>query len=91
MEVLEIRSRKLTPGKYFLGHRSQIYGCAQLGEAFLIDNEEDWAALRTKHRVAGPRPYKKTWALPVTKVRRVSPVPYVHPRGAVGIVKYRMP
>ena len=58
----------------------------------MIASEEEWAATRAKHRVPGPRPYKKTWALPVTKVRRMSrPVPYVHPRGAIGIVKYRMP
>jgi len=33
-------------------------------------------------------PYRKTYALPISHYRRVSPISYMHPRGAIGNVKY---
>ena len=33
-------------------------------------------------------PYRKTYALPISHYRRVSPISYTHPRGAIGIVWY---
>ena len=37
-------------------------------------------------------PYKKTWGLPILCARTLSEkVPYKHPPGAVGIVRYRLP
>ena len=34
-------------------------------------------------------PYKTTFGLPIRQCHRVTPTPYEHPRGAIGIVKYR--
>ena len=87
---LEIRGRNLSSGPYWLGCGATIYGHCFLGSAILIDSAEAWRGLRHRHRVESDElPYKKTYALPIRQCRRVTPIPYVHPRGAVGIVKYR--
>ena len=87
---LEVRGKRLKSGVYFLGMKGLIYGCALLGDAIPIDDVAHWNALRPKHRVADPLPpYKRTFCLPVKRVALMSPVRYVHPRGAVSIVKYR--
>ena len=89
-KTLEIRGRNLSAKAYWLGTRSMIHGCAMLEPATLIDKEQDWQELRHRHRVDSDElPYKTTYALPVRRCSRVTPIPYVHPRGAVGIVKYR--
>ena len=33
-------------------------------------------------------PYRKTYGFPISDYERVSPISYVHPRGAIGIVRY---
>ena len=45
----------------------------------------------TEHRVPGSvLPYKKTYGLPVLHVKAIKPeIEYVHPRGAIGIVRFR--
>ena len=87
---LEIRGRNLSSGPYWLGCGGMIYGNCFLGSAMLIDSADAWRGLRHRHRVGSDElPYKTTYALPTRRCRRVTPIPYVHPRGAVGIVKYR--
>ena len=89
-KTLEIRGRNLSAGNYWLGTRGMIHGLAVLQPAILIDTAQAWQDLRHRHRVeSNELPYKTTYALPVRRCRRVTPIPYVHPRGAVGIVKYR--
>ena len=90
-KTLEIRGRNLSAGKYWLGTRGMIHGLAILEPAILINTLQAWQDLRHRHRVeSNELPYKTTYALPVRRCRRVTtPIPYVHPRGAVGIVKYR--
>ena len=89
-KTLEIRGRALSPGKYWLGHQKLIYGFAMLGEAIPIRSNIAWRALVHKHRVDMPKlPYKKTWGLPVLRAQTTRRVPYVHPKGAVVVVKYR--
>ena len=89
-KTLEIRGRNLSAGNYWLGTRGMIHGCAMLEPAMLINTAQAWQELRHRHRVeSNELPYKTTYALPVRQCRRVTPIPYVHPRGAVGIVKYR--
>ena len=89
-KTLEIRGRNLSAGNYWLGTRGMIHGLAVLQPAILIDSAQAWQELRHRHRVErNELPYMTTYALPIRRCRRVTPIPYVHPRGAVGIVKYR--
>ena len=77
-------------GRYWLGHKSVVHAVAYFGTAFHISSLQQWDALRGRHRLDSPAlPYKKTLALPVLRVRATRRIPYYHPRGAVGIVKYR--
>ena len=87
---LDIRGRNLSSGPYWLGCRGTIYGHCSLGSSILIDSTEAWRGLRHRHRVdADELPYKKTYGLPIRQCHRVTPTPYEHPRGAIGIVKFQ--
>ena len=87
---LEIRGRNLASGPYWLGGRGTIYGHCFLGSSILIDSAEAWRGLRFRHRVeADELPYKTTYGLPIRQCHRVTPTPYEHPRGAIGIVRFR--
>lgn len=88
---LEIRGKRLREGDVWLGCRSNILGKARLGTAIAIKTEQEWAALRPRHLVADATlPYKTTYGLPLQAVERTRNIfPYVHPRGAIVIVKYR--
>ena len=88
---LEIRSCRLKPGNYHLGTGGLIHASYQLGTAIPIQTPEEWEQLRSRHRVASSTlPYKNTWGLPVTDVVEVTtPVRHRHPRGAIGIVRFR--
>lgn len=90
-KTLEIRSRRMKPGPYYLGMRGRIYGLVYLGTCFEIQNRTDWQRLRHQHHVPGKEtPYTRTWALPILEVRSMSQgAPYQHPRGAIGVVRYR--
>ena len=89
-KTLEIRRKRLKQGDVWLGYRQEIVGKAYLGEAIFINSTEAWNARRSQHRVeTRGLPYKKTWALPLAKVFRLpKTVPYLHPRGAIGIVRF---
>ena len=92
-KTLEIRGKRLKQGDVWLGYRQEVMGKAYLGEAIFIDSAEAWNARRSQHRVeTRALPYKKTWALPLAKVLRLpKTVPYLHPRGAVGLVRFIPP
>jgi hypothetical protein len=92
-KTLEVRPMRLREGDIWLGCRSCIFGKARLGPAIAIDNEKKWAALRPMHFVASDTlPYKKTYGLPIKEITRLcTGIPYVHRRGAIGIVKFRPP
>ena len=86
----EIRGRNLSSGPYWLGCHGTIYGRCFLGSSILIDSAEAWRGLRHRHRVEADKlPYKTTYGLPIRQCHRGTPTPYEHPRGAIGIVKYR--
>ena len=88
-KTLEIRPRNLSPGKYWVGSRGIICGLVHLGPGNLIDSVKTWIGLRQRHRVeSGRLPYKKTYGLPIQHARRVRRVPYKHPRGAIGHVRF---
>ena len=88
---MEIRGRAYSPGKYWLGCKGQLHGKVVLQTAFKIEDEESWAKHREDHLVQSEKlPYKKTWALRVLAVSALSsPLPYQHPNGAIGLVRYR--
>jgi len=90
---LEIRGLRMREGDIWLGCRSVIYGKARLGPAISIRSECEFAALRPRHRIAtSALPYKNTFGLPIAAVKRLqNGVPYVHARGAIGVVKFRAP
>ncbi len=90
-KTMEVRCRRLQPGPCLLGSGGQIFGEAEIGPGLRISTAAEWRSLRAEHRVETDEPpYAKTWALPVVNVTRFErTVAYRHPRGAVGIVKYR--
>ena len=89
-KTLEIRGRNLASGPYWFGCRGTIYGHCFLGSSIVIDSAEAWRGLRFRHRVeADELPYKTTFGLPIRHCHRVTPTPYEHPRGAIGIVRPR--
>ena len=90
-KTMEIRGCRLRPGRYLLGSSGLIRGEVLLHPPLQIKTEGDWASLRPLHCVLGRKlPYKKTWGIPVSDATNFpEPVPYNHPRGAVGIVVYR--
>ena len=88
-KTLDIRGRNLSAWNNGLRARGVIRGLAVFEPAVLINTAQAWQELRHRHRVeSNDLPYRTTYALPVRRCRRVNPTPYVHPRGAVGIVKY---
>ena len=92
-KTLEIRGARLREGDVWLGSQRTISGKARLGPAVPIRTEQEWATLRPQHLVADPvLPYKTTWGLPIQSVTRLrDAVPFLHRRGAIGIVKFRPP
>ncbi len=89
---MEIRGAPLKAGTYYLGYKKNIYAVATLGPPIAITTVEEWDSLRPQHRVGNAElPYARTFGLPILDVRPVSRTPFAHPRGAIGIVRYRAP
>ena len=88
---VEIRGIAFRRGRYILGFKKNVYGWVEFGEPLRITSVEQWDALRHRHRVpANDLPYKKTFGLPISRVHALSePVSFNHPKGAVGIVRFR--
>ena len=91
-KTMEVRSKRLKPGTCFLGSKGSIYASATLGEAIEINDTHQWVSMRHLHRVnTEARPYKRTFGIPICNVACLeAPLSYHHPRGAVGIVKYKL-
>ena len=89
-KTLEIRGSKLKPGRYFLGCGGRIYASVILDAAIAIETKAQWIALREDHKVkTDALPYRKTYGLPIKKLTQLKKaVSYIHPRGAIGIVRY---
>ena len=90
-KTMEIRGVAFRRGRYFLGCKKNVYGWVEFGDPMRITSVEQWETLRHLHRVESPDlPYKKTFGLPISRVHALSePVSFNHPKGAVGIVKFR--
>ena len=89
---MEIRGAPLKAGTYYLGCKKNIYAVAAMGPPIAIATVDHWDSLRPQHRVQSAElPYAKTFGMPILEVRRVNRMPFAHPRGAIGIVRYRAP
>ena len=88
---MEVRNKGLRAGKYFLGNKKTIHGYVLTGPPILITSQDQWDQLRPLHHVRTSNlPYERTFGLPIVSAQRLGrTVPFVHPRGAMGIVKYR--
>ena len=89
-KTLEIRGSRLKAGPCLFGCGGKIYASARLGVPSLVEDVARWIALRKDHCVqTNVLPYRKTYALPIKKVKQLAKeMPYVHKRGAIGIVRY---
>jgi hypothetical protein len=86
---VEVRGRRYSAGRYYLGCSGKIYACAQLGPGVPIDNMRQFDRLREQHQmVTSKLPYKRTFVFPILNLHKMS-VPYTHPKGAITIVRYR--
>ena len=73
------------------GARGVIYCQAYLGHPFRVECLRHFKRHRGQHRVITDRlPYKTTYCLPILNVKKIK-VPFVHPPGAITIVKYVPP
>jgi hypothetical protein len=88
---LEVRARRLSPGRYFLGCSGHIWGHVEVGAGELCQTGRRWRALARSHRVpTALPPYQRTWVHPLAHpCRAPAAVPYSHPRGAIGLVIFR--
>ena len=91
-KTMEVRGKRLKAGAAYFGWKGKIYASATLGDAVEIRHTRQWESLRHLHRVPGNvLPYKRTFGLPLHNIERLSPpIPFHHPKGAVGIVRYRV-
>ena len=89
-KTMELRGSALKAGTDYLGHKKTIYWVIVTGQPQYIMSDQQFQAMRNLHRVIGVRPYKMTFGLPIVSCRAITPhVPYIHRRGAIGIVKFR--
>ena len=90
-KTMEVRGKRLRAGVAYFGWKGAIYASATLGDAVEICDIQQWDNLRSQHCVPERvLPYKRTFGLPIHNIERlVKPLSFRHPKGAVGIVKYR--
>ena len=88
-KTLEIRGSRLKGGRYFLGSKSIAWGVAIFGDPVELDLAEFQARKREHLVEADKLPYKRTFGMPVLTIRALPQRPYIHPRGAIGIVRVR--
>ena len=68
-----------------------IYAQAHLGHPFRVESVRHFKRLKSMHRMETDElPYKTTYLIPILSLHEIKR-PFVHPRGAIGIVKYVPP
>ena len=73
------------------GTGGMIYAQAHLGRALHVQSLRDFRRHEDMHKMTVRElPYKKTFLIPILSLRKIKR-PYVHPRGAISIVKYCPP
>ena len=87
----EVRGVNYRPGRYLLGCAGRIYGFMYLGNGRLIESDLEWERRRSSHRMPDNQPpYPKTYLFAIRRVHRMPvPIAFQHPRGAIGIVKFK--
>ncbi len=87
----EVRGVNYRPGRYLLGCAGRIYGWMHLGNGRLVESKLAWERCRNSHRMLDERPpYPKTYVFAIRRVHRMRPpITFQHPRGAIGIVKFK--
>jgi hypothetical protein len=94
-KTMEVRPFRLKPtGRYYLGSRGRVYAMASFGSPTLVVDPAEWKALADQHLVrdqAEPPYDKRTYVHEILQVVRAPPggVPYVHPRGAISVFRWR--
>ena len=90
---LEVRSKCYKVGSYWIGCKEKIRGKCTLDKPMQIKTKAEWKQLQSLHCCDTEElPYKKTWVFQISSVDVLSSdIPFAHPRGAVGIVRYRDP
>ena len=88
---LELRHQRLTPGRYYLASGRVVQGVADVGVAFEVEDDFWFRSLLHRHQLGtASKPYKKTWAHPLTGAQRMDPsVPYALVRGQQGTARFR--
>ena len=88
---LELRHQRLTPGRYYLASGRVVQGVADVGVAFEVEDDFWFRSLLHRHQLdTASKPYKKTWAHPLTGVQRMDPsVPYALVQGQQGTARFR--
>ena len=73
------------------GTGGMIYAQAHLGRALHVQSLRDFRRHEDMHKITVRElPYKRTFLIPILSLRKIKR-PYVHPRGAISIVKYCPP
>lgn len=89
-KTVEVRSRRVTPGDCLLGCRGRIYGRVHLGLPIELTDPFVWEQHRIHHRCEGACRTPRSFGMPLSNVMAfLEHVPYTHPRGAIGFVRYR--
>ena len=91
-KTMEIRHRSLRRGRtYYLGFGGHVHGSAVVSHVAAVESVAQWRTLLPQHRWdIAELPYQRTFAHSLTLVAKAAaPVPYRHPRGAIGLVRYR--
>ena len=91
-KTLDVRGTGYTSGRYYLGTGGMIFAQAQLGRAVRCETLRYFRRHQDRHGMLTARvlPYKRTHLIPILSLRAIKR-PYVHPRGAISIVKYVPP
>ena len=88
-KTLEVRGRAYRAGRYYLGSGGVIKAQCHLGHAVHVATLRQFKRLEHGHRhfTARVLPYNKTFVFEIQSLREIT-VPYRHPMGAIGLVRY---
>ena len=89
--TMEIRGKRSRAGVAYSGWKGAICASATLGDTVEICDIQQSDNLRSQQCVPeSALPYKRTFGLPIHNIERLDkPLSFRHPKGAVGIVKFR--
>ena len=91
-KTFEVRGVAYKSGTCYFGTGGMIYAQAHLGRALRVENLRQFRRHQDMHGMFAARdlPYKKTYLIPILSLRNITR-PYLHPRGAICVVRYVRP